>query len=277
MKKPWIATALLVACAAQADNVFFDDYSVTGGVNSDINAEIGTTRQLAGTTSTYTYRNDSVTGDTASIVDDFSNGGTLRVAATYGSGTGTKIGLDSDFGAQLAGTTWTNNFWAYTPVVAGTLNGGWFGFGVSSSGTSADAPFGEFGIIIRPTGGVTLFGDGGSFTGADAANYNSFSSIINYRMVVDEAAQTATVSYDAYDTSLNHLGSQTLATLSGLTFSNPDTRTLNYRIWADDAADATINGYLESNSIDTIPEPGTLGMLVLLGGGIMCFRRFFRV
>ena len=275
MKKQWITAALLVACAAHANNIFLDDYSVTGGVNGDINAEIGVTRQLTGATSTYTYRNDGVTGDTASIVDDFANGGTLRTAATYTSGTGHRISLDTDFGSQLAGTTWTNNFWVYSPVVAGTLNGGWYGFGVSSSGTSADAPFGEFGLIVRPDGNVTFF-NGGAAAGGDAADVNPFSSIINYRMVIDEAAQTATVSYDAFDGTLALLGSQTLATVSGLTFTDPDTRTLDYRVWADDAVDATIYTYLENNSIDTIPEPATLGTFALFGAGMMWVRKRFK-
>lgn len=263
-----IAT-LMGSLSANATLVFSDDFSVAGGVGA-INDGIGTTRQTSGTTtSTYTYGGLG----TASIVNDFANGGTAQILGTYGDGDGATLTLDTNFGPQLSGTDWDLSFTAYSPVVGGTLNNGWFGFGVGTSSFPGGAPFGEFGIIIRPTGDVAIFQNGG-FLVANVAAYNPFSSIIRYHLLIDEINNDVTLGYDAFDTGLNYLDSEILGIIPA-TFVAGD-RTLNWAVNADDAVNAQISTYIEDVTINAIPEPTTFGLFAALGGGMLFIRRRFR-
>ena len=265
---------LMGSLSANAVLIFSDGFSVAGGAGA-INDGIGVTRQTTGsTTSTYTHGG----AGNVSIVDDFGNGGTAKMAGTYNNSTSSQLFLDSSFGSELSGTDWNFNFTAYSPITSGSFNDGWFGFGLGTSTYPSGAPSGEFGMLTRPTGEVTIFQNGGgSIFSAGTVTWNSFSSVIRYHMLVDEINNQLTVGYDAFDPSnLAYLGSEIIVTTP--TTLDAGDRILNWAINADDASNATISTYIEDVKIEieVIPEPATFGLFALMGGGLLFIRRNFK-
>ena len=232
-----------------AEVVLSDDFTVTGGANADINAELGGGRNTGTLTTTYTLEGNAISG-AAAINDFFGNGGNAHMSGTLTNGVWMSLDLDTNFGTKLAGQTWELEFTTHV-VDQGNWTGGWSGFGVSSA--SGDiVPFGDFGVIIRPDNAVSIFTNG-VYSHNVSASHNPFDHILKFKATFNETYGNVTVAYDAFDAATtNYLGTGLIGTIS-FNFSSGD-RYVDVRVVADSvsAPDAT-DAYYDGIRIETTP------------------------
>ena len=260
-----LVATLMGSLSANATVILSDDFTVTGGANSDVNTEWDS-RQDGTSLSPY-----STDGGSAEIVNDFANGGTAKVSGTLNDVE--HIGLiQNNWISGLDGEEWEASFFATVQVDA-NFTGGWFGFGVSSTTQPASAPFGEFGLIHRAGGNISIFADTGYIDSFDTT-WDPFSSLILYKIVADEGAGTMALSYDAYDFGLTHLGH--VDVLEGAVLFNDADRGFDFRLHADNAVNSDAAFLVDNLVVQTIPEPATFGLLALMGGSMLFARRNFR-
>ena len=261
-----LMASLMGSLSANAAVILEDHFTVTGGANADINAEWNT-RQTGTSLSPYT----PVGVGTASVVNDFGNGGTAKVEGTLNDGD--FIGLvQNNWIAGLNGNEWEMSFFSTTTVDA-NFTGGWFGFGVSTDVHPNNSVFGKFGMLHRADNSIAVFIDG-AYVDSYATGFNPVTSILHYKISVDEVANTMDFSFDAYDATLAHLGSATVLTDQAIDFSGEGSnRGFDFRIHADTAAAAAGSFLVDDLVVETIPEPATFGLVAAFGGAMVFLRK----
>ena len=276
MKKTTIGAiavvAVLASLSANATVIFSDTFDTTlasGGVWDDLNSNDLISRQAAGTTSS-TYTLSQSNGRT--LIGPAAVGGTmlqpLLMRANFGAATSGWIAadLDTDFGSELAGGQWT---FSYDGRVAGTAaNDGWSGFAI---GNPADTPNGggtAFGMNIRQSGGIAVWSYGNV-----VGNPNlSTPATADYTLDVDVDEIAGTIHATFTDAN----GASDLGTYN-IAFTD-SSRFFEFRnLTADGTADGFVDFRVDNVMIETIPEPATLGLMALLGGGILWIRKRFSI
>ena len=270
-----VAVALLGVLSANATVIFNDTFNTpsTSGVWNDLNSNDLASRQAAGTTgSTYTLG----TGAQAQTLIG-SAGGTgtmpepllMRSHFDGTSGGTTVVDLDTDFGSSLAGGQWT---FSYDGRLAGTApNGGWAGFAI---GNPADTPNGggtALGINIFQSGGVAVWSYGSILANPNIPTPATQDYALN--VDVDEVAGTIHATYtDANNPTGHDLGTYNITFVDGGRF-------FEFKNLA--ATSATASGFVDFRvdnvKIETIPEPATFGLMAMLGGGILWYRKCFSI
>jgi hypothetical protein len=151
---------------------------------------------------------------------------------------------------------------------------GWNGFGISSTANFDVAPFGEFGFLMRHDGQFVAFTNG-AVASVGALTFNPYSSILQVNAEFDEVAGNVTVTYNAFALAdFAFLGSQNMGTFD-VGFADGD-RFIDFRQVADSVtAPSGISTYYENILIETIPEPATMGLFALIGGGMLWIRKRF--
>lgn len=272
MKKTISAIAVvsvLASLSANATVIFSDTFDAETSVWDNLNTEL-TVRQAAGTTSSsYTLSRSNA----RTLIGSAAGTGTmpkpLLMRANFGTATNGWVAadLDTDFGSELAGGKWT---FSYDGRVAGTAaNDGWSGFAI---GNPADTPNGSgtaFGMNIRQSGGIAVWS-----YGSVVGNPNlSTPATADYTLDVDVDEIAGTI--HATFTDVN--GASDLGTYN-IAFAD-SSRFFEFKNFTATGAadDKFVDFRVDNVTIETIPEPATLGLFALLGGGILwCRKRFSR-
>ena len=266
-----LVATLMGSLSANAAVILSDDFTVTGGANADVNAEWDS-RQTGTSISPYSTDASGGATATAEIVNDFGNGGTAKVSGTLNDVQAVGL-IQNNWMTGLAGEEWEATFFATVQKDAAYDNG-WFGVGISSEVQGANSPFGEFGAIHREGGNVSIFIDGAYITNVDTG-WDPYTSLIHYNITADEVAGTMSLSYDAYDFALTHLGH--VDVIDGASVLGGVNRGIDFRLHADTAVDADVAFLVDNLVVQTIPEPATLGLFAAFGGTALFIRRKFMI
>jgi len=251
--------ALLGSLAANATVVFNDTFAGTSGAaEGDINGDLAIRQALGTTSSSYTL------GGTA-------NGALSLYYYLYSYQTLTSpvggdhvtMDLDTDFGSSLAGNQWSLS---YRELQAQTTAewGGWSAVHVGNTrGLSAGA---EFGAFFRPNGEWFITTEGGLI----AAGAGTLLGATTYDVEInfDEVANTVSVSQQIHDDSLPAFDLGTYA----LNFAG-GSRYVQYRTHVDGGTAALLQTLQDDIQIEVVPEPATLGLFALIGGGMLWIRK----
>ena len=251
--------ALLGSLAANATVVFNDTFKSgpSGFAFADINYNLAG-RQAAGATSS-TYTGGGLGNTSVSLYYDVFG---YSAIDTPVDGNYVTLDLDTDFGSSLAGNEWSlsNNELQ--------LSGIWGGWSATFVGSARG--FGsEIGVFFRPNGEWFVMNDGG----LAAAGAGTIGEGITYTTVIDViegagGAASFTVSQQIADLTLPAVDLGTYAT----TFAG-SSRYVQYRTHFDGGASTLVQTALENVNIEVIPEPATLGLFALIGGGMLWIRK----
>ncbi len=262
--KKWMLTAAVVAMAAgsQAAVIFSDDFTGGSGGWGDLNLNLAA-RQAGGSVgSTYTAPAGGPPGSIVAAVHGFDDSIFMRQTVAGSQ----SFSLDQDFGAALSGQEWNLSFTSMRtgdPTVAWS---GWNGFSVGSD-SPAGAPFANgFGFIIGAHGNWSVF-NGGAAVGS-----GNVGGAIAHDVYDIEATMNEGTGLVAIDFSNGALGTVNLGSFS-TSFAGGG-RYVDFRNHVDDMTGATYYDMLTDNIvIETIPEPATLGLFALIGGGMLWIRK----
>jgi hypothetical protein len=192
--------ALTATCATFSVNAqvtFQDNFdtSLTTGVNTDVNFEIGDGRQSGGTT-TSTYTEQTLSGSGGFINTNVSfSGDNLLLRTNYTSGTpkASEVVLDNNFSA-LAGLKYTIAFDGLISPAAGSSTDQWMSFymfdtafgDINNATVSAGGT--DLGFLLRPNGRATIWEEGGINTNltTDGATGIEAGTLFNVLISVDE-------------------------------------------------------------------------------------------
>ena len=267
-----LVATLMGSLSANAEVILDDHFTVPGGANTDINAEILApgTRQSGGSVISGYSLSGTATTPSGTISDPLGNGGTATLSGTFNDVNDVRMAMNTDFGSSLAGQEWSLSFTMYSPVGATFV--GWAGFGLSTTEQPNNAPFGELGIFFRPAQANIAIDNFGGFQTV-ATTHDPFTSIMDYQLVVNEATGMANLSYDAFSpTTLALLGSEDLGSFA-ITLPAGGLRGIDFAMHADSGTDAAGTLYLDDIVIETIPEPATFGLVAAFGGAMVFIRR----
>jgi len=248
-----ILTAIMAGIMAQtqAEIVLSDDFTVTGGTNPDINAELAGGRNTGTLASTYSSAGN-VISPVVDIDDFFGSGGNARLTGTFTNSSYLALDLDTNFGPQLAGQVWELEFSHYV-VEQGPLDQGWTGFGITDD-PAALTPFGDLGVLMRPTSGGRqwVVFTNGAVANAGSLAYVPYEAILDINVTVNEPNGKAKIYYNAYDpVSTNYLGTEILGTYD--IGSSTGDRYVNFRVVADTvSAPDTSVAYYDNMRIETV-------------------------
>jgi len=254
--------ALLGSLAANATVVFNDtfDSGPSGLTFADINLNLPV-RQAAGTTSS-SYTQGGTANAAASLYFDVY--GYENITSAVG-GDHVTLDLDTDFGSSLAGNQWSLSYLELNVDQAQVGNwGGWAGVFVGNA-----RGFGtEFGAIFRPDGAYSIF-VGGSEVGTGAAG-DLIGEGTTYNMDIDfdEVAGTVSLSQQISDLSSPAFDLGTYA----LSFAG-SSRYVQYRTHFDGGSSGLLETLQDDILIEVVPEPATLGLFALIGGGMLWIRK----
>jgi len=249
--------ALLGSLAANATVVFNDTFTGTSGVLlSDLSVNNLVARQAGGTTSS-TYTIGGTANSSGALYGDLYS---YQVMTSAAGGDHVTMDLDTDFGSSLAGNQWSISYIELSQSDGGPGNwGGWAGLFIGST-----RGFGtELGVLFRPDGAWSVFngftelhaGAAGELVGEDA--------ISSVNVAFDEVANTVSVSQGTFD-----MGTYPMAFAGGSRF-------VQFRTHWDggNGTSTTLDTLQDDVTITVIPEPATLGLFALVGGGMLWIRK----
>ncbi len=254
--------ALLGSLSANAAIVVYDgfDAGVLDPEPGDINNNIHLRQGGYGPMETWSSYSPGGFGSTSIL--DAGPYGILMYAALAASPSAnyTTAHMNTDFGSALAGNEWSIG---YNELTQGQDTGGgwqgWAGLFIGDTiGYGAD-----FGLLLRPDGafsvlnGTTAVASGGvgSLAGQDAV----YSTSVTF----NEALNTVSVSQNGVEFANVPL------TLTGTS------RYVQFRTHFDGSTGGTaqIGVFRDDLLIETIPEPATLSLFALIGGGMLWIRK----
>lgn len=214
--RKYLTTALTLAVAStlSAQVIFQDSFETVAGANnvSDINLDIGTTRQTSGITSTYTMTGGTAGANLSTNDDNRTNNGNtsgngmmrIRNNEQNTGGSNGFLYMDTNFGTQLAGNQYTISYDLYYNQRGTSTLDQWVSFVIDET-SSAGSPAGlaaNFGMLARPSGtgnpnaGRARFYDNGAVAQdfEDSAIPDYTGDYRNFLFSFDETGAGATVS-----------------------------------------------------------------------------------
>ncbi|RKX47690.1 MAG: hypothetical protein DRP64_00355 [Verrucomicrobia bacterium] len=272
--------ALLVASSANATVIFDDQFAVPasgGAVWSfagqpdealSLNTDIAV--RQAGGTITSSYLADHAGGGSGIRTGGAAN--FQSIFRTVGAGHSAAGEVVYDFGTDVAGKQWSvsvgerktgGSLAGYTYLTVDSVAG------VSGAGIGNGA--GQVSIEGYVNGRLDIWINGAEVTvGAPIFGLGLSGRDYVYTLNFDEVAQTvnavAEVSGNTYD-----LGIYSIAGVFG-----SGSRFIEKKNYLPGGATST-DWYVDNLTVDVIPEPATLGMVALLGGGILWIRKRFTI
>ncbi len=266
--------ALLVASSANAVVIFDDQFAVNdpvvwsfaGQVDEALSLNTDLAARQAGGTITSSWLADHAGGGSGIRTGGTSAEAIFRTAAAGHSVAGELV---YDFGGDVAGKQWSVTVgerktgvsavgYTYLAVdSAAGVSGAGIGYGAGSVALEGYAN-GRLDLWINGTEVSTLFG-----LGLSGNNYA-------YTLSFDEVAQTvqgvAATGANVYD-----LGTYSIAGVFGSGSRFVEKK--NYMAGGGSSTD----WYVSNLSVDVVPEPATLGLFALLGGGMVWVRKRFTI
>ena len=244
-----------------------------GGVRSKSPGLPGTgTFPQAGGTTTSTYTLGLNSGQTligpAAATAGLAEPLLIRVSTTGGGTVGgtASLDLDTDFGASLAGAQWTLGYTGRIDASVG--NSGWTGFGVGNpANTPIDAGT-ALGINIFASGAAQVWANG-ALAGSPVIPNPISGQVYDLTTTFDEVAGTAQITYTDGLSGIFDMGTYAVSFVDGSRFVE-----LKNNV-SSATGDGIVDWRIDNLTIETIPEPATLGMLALMGGGILWVRKRF--
>jgi len=249
--------ALLGSLSASATVIFNDTFTGTSStLLSDLNVNNLVARQAGGTTAS-TYTIGGTANSSGSLYGDLYS---YQVMTSAAGGDHVTMDLDTDFGSSLAGNQWSLDYMELSQSDGDAGNwGGWAGLFIGST-----RGFGtELGVLFRPDGNWSVFngfteigtGNAGDLAGEDAIYF--------VNATFDEVANTVSLSQDAFD-----MGTYPMTFAGGSRF-------VQFRSHFDggNGTSTIIEALQDDIQIEVIPEPATLGLFALIGGGMIWIRK----
>ncbi|MGE4490666.1 MAG: PEP-CTERM sorting domain-containing protein [Kiritimatiellales bacterium] len=272
-----IAAVLFTSISAGAEVVFLDTFSYDGGdagsFGSDINANIPARQSGGTTTSTYTA---TATSGLAKAYLRESDGNLynsdILQARVYETNVAQSMSFDlgTDFGSSLSGKKWSLSYKGRLSS-AGAVSA-WSGFSVGNpANTPKNNSTGGFGFVLFKSGsygiwnGATQVGSGVVSDSVDNVKYD-------LSAIFDEIAGTVSISISLHSaTTVNYdLGTYTTSFADG-------SRYVEFSSLVNGDASAVAGVYFDSRiddiTIETIPEPASLALIVISGTGAVFVRR----
>ncbi len=253
---------------AQAEVVFLDTFSFDGGgVEDDVNVNYAARQSGGALTSTYTK------GQSASSFSQLSaNNGLLNDALRQRVYEGTvtrsaQVKTVTDFGASLAGKTWTVSYDGRLVLPGDKDVIGWAGFSCESAASAPETPAaGDFAVILCTDGSYQVYTDGVCQTNATITGSDFLAQNYHLETVFSEVFGVARVSFSLGGTDYD-LGA------FRVDWDNRTSRKFEFRTQV--ASDATPLGYFDSYVDDLTfsavsnavpPEMGDVSLEVGPGG-----------
>ena len=269
------AVAMLASLSANATVIFQDTFNgiPAGGVWDNLNDPVTewAARQAGGTTtSTYTLGLNSGTtligpaAATAGLAEPL----LIRVSTTGGGTVGGTVGLDldTDFGSSLAGQQWTLGYTGRIDASIG--NNGWTGFGVGNPAETPIAAGTALGFNVFASGAVQVWTNG--VLAGNPVIPNAISGqVYDLTTTFDEGAGTAQITYADGLSGIVDLGTYAVGFVDASRFVELK------NFVSDGTGDGIVDWRVDDLMIETIPEPATLGLMALLGGGMLWIRKRF--
>jgi len=248
--------ALLGSLAANAAIVAYDDFDagalapLAGEINNNIHI-----RQAPAPMATWSSYATGGFG-TNSILDTAGPFGiVMHTSLNAVNGNYVTTQMNTDFGPALAGNEWSISYGEYRQ--ASVAWGGWAGLFVGETGG-----FGaDFGLILRPDGAYSVFNGGAEIAVGGAGALEGDDALYTTSVTFNEALNTVSLSQ-------NGVEFENLAlTLNGTG------RIVQFRTHIDGPPTAVVDVFRDNLLIETIPEPATLGLFALIGGGMLWIRK----
>jgi len=255
--------ALLGSLAANAALVLYDDFDAgvlgdppdAGDINNNIHL-----RQASGPMATWSSYTPGGFGSTSIL--DAGPYGILMYAALAASPSAnyTTAHMNTDFGSALVGNEWRIG---YNELTQGQDTGGgwdgWSGLFIGDTiGYGAD-----FGLLLRPGGAYTVLNGTTAVASGVAGSLAGQDAVYSTSVTFNEALNTVSVSQNGVEFANVSL------TLTGAS------RYVQFRTHFDGSTGGTaqIGVFRDDLLIETIPEPATLGLFALIGGGMLWMRK----
>ena len=267
--------ALLGSLSANATVIFqdtFDGATAPGWGNLGENLAA---RQAGGTTgSAYTIAGvgplaSALVGSTAVLGENL----VMRVQAGATATAGyTLVDMATDFGPSLVGQEWTMSF---SQLITGNgIGAGWCGFSVGVNNPPGTPFANGFGFILADTGGWTAFNGGAAVGSGSLGGISGGVAHKWYDLAATFNETASTVSLDYTDVANGTINLGTFST----SFGAAGERFAGFRNHRDGIAASTYADMLVDDlQIEVIPEPATLGLFALVGGGMLWFRKRFSI
>lgn len=264
-----IAVALLGSLSVNAEVIFNDTFDVGSSAWDSENLELpGGARQAAGTlesTYTATLNGGNTLIGAAAAGGGFASPMLIRVdPSSLGS---VSLDLDTDFGPSVANQTWTLSYDGYQ--TRSVVFDGWAGFSVGSTAANAGGP--GLTVELYGTSVYRVYVDG-TQVGAVAMGPEIWDVTYNLTTTFDEVAGTAQITYSDGGT----IGTVDFGTYNvNFADSSRFVELKNSMVTGGGAGVA--DWRVDNLMIETIPEPATLGLVSLLGGGLLWIRKRFMI
>jgi hypothetical protein len=269
-----IAAVLFTSISAGAEVVFLDTFSYDGGAagsfGNDINTNIPA-RQSGGTiSSTYTKTASSSLANAYLRESDGNiyNSDLLHMRI-FETNVAQSISLDlgTDFGSSLSGKKWVLNYKGRISSV-GSVSA-WTGFAVGNpANTPKNSSTGGFGFVLFQTGGYQIW-NGANKLVSGVVPTSIDNVIYDLSTTFDEIAGTVSVSMLIASTSYD------LGTYS-ISFAD-SSRYVEFSSLINGDASAVSGVYFDSRlddiTIETVPEPTSLALIVISGTSAVLIRR----
>ncbi len=158
---------------------------------------------------------------------------------------------------------------SFSQLVTGNgIGAGWCGFSVGVD-TPPGTPFATgFGFIMGDTGGWTAFNGGANVGSGSMGSIGVAHTWYDLAATFNESAGTVSMDYTDVANGTINLG--TFST----SFGAGATRYVGFRNHRDGIAANTYSDMLVDDlQIEVVPEPATLGLFALVGGGMLWFRK----
>ena len=257
--------ALLGSLSANAALVAFDDFDAgalapdAGDINNNIHI-----RQAPAPMATWSsYSPGGSPGANTMVLDTASPFGVVMYVGLTAAAGGdhATTHMNTDFGAALGGNEWSISYDEYRQGNDGAGGGwgGWAGLFIGDTiGYGAD-----FGLLLRPDGAFSVLNGTTAVASGGAGSLSGNDALYATSVTFDEVANTVSVSQ-------NGVEFENLAlTLTGAS------RYVQFRTHFDGSATGTaqIDIFRDNLLIDAVPEPATLGLFGLIGGGMLWIRK----